>query len=59
MGTSATRAKQKYRDKAYDRIEIFVPKGQKEILKETAAKKGLSLSAWINRIIKEELQEKE
>lgn len=59
MGTSATRAKQKYRDKAYDRIEIFVPKGQKEILKEAAAKKGLSLSAWINQIIKEELHEKE
>ena len=41
------RATRKYRDKAYDRFEITVPKGQRAIYKAQAAAHGLSLNAYI------------
>lgn len=33
-GTSATRAKNKYKTKAYDRMELLLPKGTKEKIAE-------------------------
>lgn len=39
-GTAATRAKNKYNAKAYDRLIITVPKGHKETIDATAKKHG-------------------
>ena len=41
------RANNKYAQKAYDRISLFVPKGQKGTIEEAASKAGVSLNAFI------------
>ena len=40
-------ANHRYRDKAYDRFEITVPKGMRDTYKAQAAAHGLSLNAYI------------
>ena len=39
----------------YDRIEIIVPKGKKEIIKEKAKIAGQSVSEYINQAIDERM----
>lgn len=41
------RATRKYRDKAYDRIEISVPKGTRDRWRALAEAEGKSLTAYI------------
>lgn len=41
-GESATKAKNKYRDKNYDRMELAVPKGMKDFIKQAAKDQGYS-----------------
>lgn len=41
----------KYISKAYDRINLTVPKGQKDIIKEFADSNGESVNGYINRLI--------
>lgn len=41
------RANRKYREKAYDRIEVQAPKGFREVYRAQAAAHGLSLNAYI------------
>ena len=54
MGKASTRAQNKYIAKAYDRINLTVPKGQKDLLKEHAAKfDSGSLQGFIKRAIAE------
>ena len=51
------RATANYVKKTYDRIEIKVAKGQKEIIQAHANKKdGGSLNAFINRAINETME---
>ncbi|MDE5767864.1 MAG: ribbon-helix-helix protein, CopG family [Oscillospiraceae bacterium] len=52
MATSK-KAVAKYKAKAYDRIEILVPKGDKEKIKAHAEKQGESLNAFIKRAIRQ------
>lgn len=40
MGNASTRAKNKYNEKAYDRVSVVVPKGKKEDYTELAKKLG-------------------
>lgn len=57
MKQSQIKAVNKYKAKAYDRIEAFVKKGQKEIIKAHAAAVGDgSVNAFINRAIDETMQ---
>ena len=42
---------------AYDRINLTVPKGQKEAIKAHAEKQGESVNAYINRLIAADMQE--
>ena len=51
--TAATRAKNKYRDKTYDRMEIVLPKGRKADLQIHSAAQGESLNGFVNRAIDE------
>lgn len=41
------RATRKYRDKAYDRVEVTVPKGTKDRWRALAEREGKSLNAYI------------
>ena len=52
------RANQKYCAKAYDQIKLIVPKGEREKIKAIAASKGLSLNAYIIKLIEQD-KEKE
>lgn len=45
----------RYINKAYDRINLIVPKGQKEIIKAHAESKGKSVNAYINDLIEKDM----
>lgn len=49
------RANNRYTEKAYDRINLAVPKGQKERIKRAAEKRGESINGYITRIITDQL----
>lgn len=46
----------KYISKTYDRINLTVPKGQKEVIKAHAEANGESLNRFIQRAIKETIE---
>ena len=57
MGTSRTKASNKYSYKTYDRITTLVKKGNKDIIKAHAeAFDNGSVNAFINRAIDETMQ---
>ncbi len=49
------RANAKWDKKAYDRLEIRVPKGQKESILAHAAKQGESLNKFLNRAVSNQI----
>lgn len=49
-------ANNRYNDKAYDRINIVVKKGKKEIIQAHAAAQGESVNGFINKAIDEKLE---
>lgn len=51
------RATLKYRDKAYERMEILVKRGMKEELKAHAAKQGLSFNSYVLHLIEKDMKE--
>lgn len=52
MGKASTRAQNKYISKAYDRVNLTMPKGKKEALQAHAEKfDGGSVNKFINRAI--------
>ena len=53
--TSAA-VKNRYNEKAYDRIALVVPKGSKDKIKEHAEQRGESLNGFVNRAITETMQ---
>ena len=60
MGKTSAAVKNRYNDKAYDRINLTVPKGDKEIIKAHAEKHdGGSVNGFIQRAIKETMQKDE
>lgn len=56
MGKASTRAQNKYIDKAYDRINLTVPKGKKEEIKKHAEAQNESVNGFINRAINETIK---
>ena len=50
------KANAKYNEKAYDRINIVVPKGRKAELQEHAQQRGESLNGFVNRAIDHEVE---
>lgn len=56
MSKTSAAVKKRYNDKTYDRIEIVVPKGQRETIKAYAAERGESVNAFINRLIEQEMK---
>ena len=49
------RANNKYNAKAYDRINIAIPKGQKQIVEEYAKSKGESVNSLVNALLRAEI----
>ena len=49
----------RYNKKAYDRIDIIVPKGKRAIIKRCAQKQGKSTNRFINDAIDKALSEQE
>lgn len=51
-----TEYKNKFNQEKYDRINLIVPKGKKETIKEYAESKNESVNGYINRLIDEDMQ---
>ena len=49
----------RYNKKAYDRIDIIVPKGKRAIIKNYARKHGKSTNRFINEAIDKAMSEQE
>lgn len=55
MGKPATRAKNKYNARNYDRLNINVPQGDRELIRTIAEKKGMSINTFVTRLIYREI----
>ena len=55
MSKTSSRVKNRYNRKAYDRLAIMVPKGEKEKIKERAEAEGLSLNGYVKAAIEEKM----
>ena len=53
MGKTSAAVKNRYAAKVYDRINLTVKKGQKNIIQAHAEQQGESINAFINRAIDE------
>lgn len=51
MGKASTRATNKYNKKAYDRISLVVPKGEREKIRKAAEAEGESVNRYVSRAI--------
>ena len=56
MGKTSSAVQNKYNAKAYDRINLTMPKGKKEVIQNHAEERGESTNAFINRAINETMQ---
>ena len=56
MGKTSAASINKYAKKAYDHINLLVPKGQKPIIKEHAEKRGESVNGFIKRAIYNQIE---
>jgi hypothetical protein len=56
ISESQKKAVRKYNAKAYDRLEITVAKGRKDVIKAHAAKHEESLNSFVNRAIDETME---
>lgn len=52
MGKASTKAQNKYIAKAYDRINLTVPKGRKMTIEALAAERGQSVNGLINGLLR-------
>lgn len=55
MSKAQTAANKRYNLKVYDRIEITVPKGNREIIAQAAAAAGMSVNAFIKEAIEAQI----
>lgn len=56
MGTSATRAKNKYNKANYDQYLFRMPKGDKERYMEIARQRDMSLNTYIIQALEEKIE---
>ena len=54
--TAQQKAVNKYMKSNYDRVNLVMPKGKKDIIQAHAAQQGESVNAYINRAIDEAMQ---
>ena len=53
------KANSKYDKKAYDKFLVRVPKGEKSLIADFAAKQGESVNGFVNRLIREAMGKEE
>lgn len=53
---ASQKAVNKYMKENYDRINLTVPKGKKEKIKEHAESRGESVNGFINRVVDEAME---
>lgn len=53
---TSSAVKNRYNEKAYDRINFVVPKGEKDRIKEAAKKTGESVNSLISRVVMAEVE---
>jgi glutaredoxin len=51
------RTNTKYREKNYDRLTVYVPKGKREELKEYVSRQNMSINEFINTAIEHYMEE--
>lgn len=56
MGTDATKDKNAFNAKAYDRLNIFVKKGLRDIIRERARELGKSVNGYVVGLILADLE---
>ena len=57
MGKTSTATKNKWNAQNYDQLRVNVYKGQREQIKAFAESRGLSLNAYINKLIADDMGE--
>lgn len=57
MAKTSAAVKNRYNNKTYDRINLTVPKGQKEVIKAYAEAHGESLNGFIQKAIAKAMEE--
>ena len=55
-GKTSAKSKNTWITKAYDRINLTVPKGQKDLIQAHAEAQGESMNGFINRAISETME---
>lgn len=58
MAKTSAKVKNRWNEKAYDRISLSVPKGKKEIIRKHAENRGESLNGFVNRAIDEAMKKR-
>lgn len=56
MGKASTKAQNKYIAKAYDRINLTIPKGRKADVEAHAKSKGESINGLINALLRADMK---
>ncbi len=51
MGKTSSAVKQRYNEKAYDRLAITIPKGQKSVVQAAAEREGESINGYTNKAL--------
>ncbi len=59
VSKSQQKATHKYIKKTYDRVELLMPKGKRERVRQFAAENGESVNSFVNRLIDEAMAQKE
>lgn len=55
MGKTSAAVKNRYNAKAYDRLQLVVPKGRKEDIEAHARSKGESVNGLINALLRADM----
>lgn len=55
MGKTSAEVKNRYNSKAYDRLNLVVPKGRKADIEAFAAERGQSINGFVGALIRREM----
>lgn len=58
-GKASASSKNKWNAKTYDRVNLTMPKGKKEVIQARAADAGESVNAYINRAVDQRMEREE
>jgi len=53
---TSNEVKRRYNEKVYDRLQLVVPKGKKDTIRDFAVANGESLNGFVNRAIDETME---